>query len=629
MNRMESAALFESVRSDRDTVTRSWYAALASTGTIAKAADVRTCLKMLLDDAIVVLSTEPFAPKQARAIGTMLAALLDSQPTALSTTIEVLARELLAGLCAEQLSILQPRLAAVLGQLASGFLTQTQEASRQRQEWPRRVLEREHHATLAALQTSERWLHTAVNSLPVVLFAFDWAGHFTHVEGQGLHDLGFTAESILGRSVFEEQTTLPQLAEHARRVLAGETFTAVVDAGKLEFETHYAPLRNPYGLVMGAVGLAINISERTQMAALREREANYRLLIEHIPAITYIAALDEASSTLYTSPQIETILGFTQAEWMADHSLWLKQVHPDDRATVLAALARSRFGEVAPCDYRMLTRDGRVVWFRDEAALTHDQTGQPLYLYGVMLDITTHKQLEDELAEAGRRLAHTREAERLRIAHDLHDGPVQHLLGIGYHIDDSQRHLAALRCSEAQAIALALDLETIRAEVCAAAAQLRELISVLRPAGLDELGLSMTLEGYVARLRRESGPDLPAIELDLEPSMSRLPRAVAECLFRAAQEALRNALKHAKARRVTLSLRQLSDEVALMVHDDGCGFEVPERLSVLALSGCFGLIGIAEQVAWAGGQVAIHSQAGQGTTVTVCIGLRQGEGADD
>ena len=73
-------------------------------------------------------------------------------------------------------------------------------------------------------------------------------------------------------------------------------------------------------------------------------EANYRRLIEHIPAITYIAALDETSSTLYTSPQIETILGFTQAEWMSDPTLWLKQIHPDDRARVLEGLARIHSG---------------------------------------------------------------------------------------------------------------------------------------------------------------------------------------------------------------------------------------------------------------------------------------------
>jgi PAS domain-containing protein len=69
--------------------------------------------------------------------------------------------------------------------------------------------------------------------------------------------------------------------------------------------------------------------------------ASYRMLVEGIPAITYIAAFDDASSTIYTSPQIETILGFSQAEWMADDSLWLKQIHPDDRAHTEGSRAHS------------------------------------------------------------------------------------------------------------------------------------------------------------------------------------------------------------------------------------------------------------------------------------------------
>ena len=141
-------------------------------------------------------------------------------------------------------------------------------------------------------------------------------------------------------------------------------------------------------------------------AALLVEETKYRILVEHIPAITYIAAIDAQSSTLYTSPQIEAILGFSQAEWMADHTRWLKQIHPDDRAFVLKELARIHAGgDPMPCEYRMLTRDGEVRWFVDDAAVVRDADGYPLALYGVMIDITRQKQLEAELAEAQRQLA--------------------------------------------------------------------------------------------------------------------------------------------------------------------------------------------------------------------------------
>lgn len=141
-------------------------------------------------------------------------------------------------------------------------------------------------------------------------------------------------------------------------------------------------------------------------AAFLVGETKYRILVEHIPAITYIAAIDAQSSTLYTSPQIETVLGFSPAEWMADPTRWLKQIHPNDRAFVLKELARIHAGgDPVPCEYRMLTRDGAVRWFVDEATILRHAGGHPLAICGVMIDITRQKQLEADLAEAQRQLA--------------------------------------------------------------------------------------------------------------------------------------------------------------------------------------------------------------------------------
>lgn len=90
---------------------------------------------------------------------------------------------------------------------------------------------------------------------------------------------------------------------------------------------------------------------------------------------------------------------------MADPTLWLKQIHVEDRAYVLKELAHIHAGAAPrPCEYRMLTCEGRIVWFRDDSAVLRDRNGQPLLLYGVMLDITDHKRLEAELIQAQRRL---------------------------------------------------------------------------------------------------------------------------------------------------------------------------------------------------------------------------------
>ncbi len=139
--------------------------------------------------------------------------------------------------------------------------------------------------------------------------------------------------------------------------------------------------------------------------ALRQSESRYRALVEQIPGITYQSALDEVGSSLYVSPQIETVLGFTSAEWLADPGLWAKQLHPDDRARVMAENART-FTTGAPfsSEYRLLAKDGRVVWLQDQAALLHDDSGKPLLLQGLMTDITARKQSEEALARSEERL---------------------------------------------------------------------------------------------------------------------------------------------------------------------------------------------------------------------------------
>jgi PAS domain S-box-containing protein len=154
------------------------------------------------------------------------------------------------------------------------------------------------------------------------------------------------------------------------------------------------------------------LARRQAEEQLRQAEARYRTLVEHIPAITYIAALDQVSSTLYVSPQIETILGFSPAEWMTDPERWLKQLHPRDLERVRANQAHSQSdGAPVSSEFRMLSRDGRVVWFRDEAVVVPDEAGQPRYVQGVMLDITERKETEEAL-EQERALLAQRVAER-------------------------------------------------------------------------------------------------------------------------------------------------------------------------------------------------------------------------
>jgi PAS domain S-box-containing protein len=138
--------------------------------------------------------------------------------------------------------------------------------------------------------------------------------------------------------------------------------------------------------------------------ALGEAMAKFRTLVEQIPAITYIAALDDTSTTLYISPQAETFLGLSPDYYQADSDIWRKRLHPEDRDRVLAELARTRStGERFSSEYRMIATDNRTLWFRDDAVLVRGESGQPLCLQGVMLDITDAKKTEKALRESEER----------------------------------------------------------------------------------------------------------------------------------------------------------------------------------------------------------------------------------
>jgi PAS domain S-box-containing protein len=130
-------------------------------------------------------------------------------------------------------------------------------------------------------------------------------------------------------------------------------------------------------------------------------EARYRALVEQIPAVTFMAALDGSSSALYVSPQIEELLGFTAQEWLDDPFLWFRQLHPDDQARWTEDFARTCFtGERFRAEFRFLARDGRVVWVHGEAKLVTDDSGAPLFLHGVAFDITERRRAEEAAAAA-------------------------------------------------------------------------------------------------------------------------------------------------------------------------------------------------------------------------------------
>ncbi|WP_293358471.1 MULTISPECIES: bifunctional diguanylate cyclase/phosphodiesterase [unclassified Microcoleus] len=153
---------------------------------------------------------------------------------------------------------------------------------------------------------------------------------------------------------------------------------------------------------------AAELERQRLEAALCTVEAKYCALVEQMPAVTYISPLNRSAAKLYISPQIETFLGYSVAEWKADPDLWLKLVHPEDRDRVLVENATQKFtdGEDIFSDgplvseYRAIARNGRIVWFRDRAIAVRDRASNSVILQGAMFDITETKIAASALLES-------------------------------------------------------------------------------------------------------------------------------------------------------------------------------------------------------------------------------------
>ncbi len=255
-----------------------------------------------------------------------------------------------------------------------------------------------------AISEAERRLRTIVTKAPVVFFALDANGIFTLSEGRALQKLGLQPAEVIGQSVFKLSSDHPGILDHVRRALSGEEFSDLdeLPALGLSFETHWAPIRDADGKLAGTIGVAVDVSERKRNERARQdAETLYRSLVEQLSAVTYIAELGLEGEWLFVSPQIESLLGYSAREWLADSANWIQHVHSEDRQIVSAAEDATLAGNAFRAEYRMFRRDGKILWINDSGSLVPGPDGRQL-LHGVLLDVTEQKQLQSHLSQSQR-----------------------------------------------------------------------------------------------------------------------------------------------------------------------------------------------------------------------------------
>jgi len=135
-----------------------------------------------------------------------------------------------------------------------------------------------------------------------------------------------------------------------------------------------------------------------EQAALLEAEVKYQSLVEQIPAVVFLDAADETETTLYISPRIEELTGYTPDEWRADPDIWINNIHSEDRQRIAESDNKTHLhGEAFQDEYRFIRRDGRVIWIKEDTNLICDKHGKPLYWQGILIDITKEKEGEAAL----------------------------------------------------------------------------------------------------------------------------------------------------------------------------------------------------------------------------------------
>jgi two-component system sensor histidine kinase UhpB len=355
----------------------------------------------------------------------------------------------------------------------------------------------------------------------------------------------------------------------------------------------------------------------------RQAEAKFRTLVEQIQAIIYIAALEPPQALRYVSPQI-AVLGYSPEEWLGDPGLLAARLHPADHDGALAAIAASRqAGSSLRQEYRLLARDGTVYWFRDQAEVVRDEAGQPLFMQGMLVDITPNKLAEHALRQsqdALRRLSahqeNIKEQERKRIAQEIHDELGGLLTGIKAYISVAIERNAA---GGAPPNPLLTDAATLAQD---AIATVRRVITDLRPSVLDQLGVWAALEWHAGQIAQRSGLHVhchiaaEAAALELGPERGTM-------LFRVVQEALTNVVRHAEARHVDLDVALQPGLLLLTVADDCKGIAAERLLNHES----WGILGMHERSRHFAGELTITGEPGQGTTLQLRLPLENDDGA--
>jgi PAS domain S-box-containing protein len=420
------------------------------------------------------------------------------------------------------------------------------------------------------------------------------------------------------RNYFEscKRLTESEFDEDADVTLADDLQQILFDEEREFHRNYYCPLINeghPFVMHVARLNLPKStfrvLMTHQEIPASREDSTHSRerltQLLETTKVMSWEAEVEQQRFT-YVSEQAVKMLGYPVSDWYEPNFL-AAHIHPDDRRRVLSTYReQTRRAEHFELTFRMIGNDGSVAWVQNLVSVM-PEIGSAGRMHGFMIDISERKRAEETLKFLGSRLIAAQEEERKRIARELHDDLNQRMAVLSIELDQLSQKIG-------KSPRLLKRLHEMQLQAQEISSDIHRLSYKLHPSKLDHLGLAAAVKSLCDEL---SVSGKLRVHFHQSGVPADLPKDVTLCLFRIAQETLRNSLKHSGAEFVQVVLTKTAHGLRLSISDNGCGFDTRSELMGKGL----GFISMHERLRLVGGDLKITSQLLRGTRIQVLVPL--------
>jgi PAS domain S-box-containing protein len=474
----------------------------------------------------------------------------------------------------------------------------------------------ERRAAEERLRQSEALLNAFTDNSPAMMCVKDRNGRYRFANAKFLERHALRRDQVIGKddaAIFPRGQAVAMSAHDAQVMARGEPVQFEQTSRQGGAERVSLVAKFPVADGIGVVATDITDRRLTEQA-LREQRA----LLAEAQKVAGLGSWewDPESGRLLWSEELFKIYGLSRDSFQPSFESYLERVHADDRQQSGALMARALMdGRGFTMHERIVRPGGELRYLRSHGEVVRNERGKPIKILGACLDVTEQRHSESALRQAAqdlhaltRKLVQAEEAERRRIAGELHDRVGQSLSALNINLDIVLREMAGppslRRRLEDSAELVGRTLESIE-----------NVMAELRPPLLDEYGLAAALGWHADEFSRRTG--LEVIVQDAAPQAAKkLALDAALALYRIAQEALNNVVKHACAKTVHIDISARDNEIVLVVSDDGHGFD-----AAAAPRGRWGMSTMRERAEAVGGRFNVDSAPGAGTRIVAEIPL--------